>query len=187
MPEVSKNLAKNVSQLREKKGLSQGQLAQMAGLPRSTLTYIESGAGNPSLKNLAKLSAVLQVGIEELLSRPRLNIKLIKAEDIPVDLKARGGVEVLKVLPDPVPGMEIDHMSIKPKTRMKGTPHVAQTREYLFTLSGTVRVFVRKEVFDVPQGCVLSFPGDEPHAYENPESRGVARCFSVVSFAPYGI
>ena len=35
------------------------------------MTHIESGSGNPSLHNLIKVAAALQVSIEELLTRPR--------------------------------------------------------------------------------------------------------------------
>ena len=50
LADLSVNLGRNLEQLRKKRGMSQGQLARSAGLPRSTLTYIESGEGNPSLQ-----------------------------------------------------------------------------------------------------------------------------------------
>src|SRR5665213_389903 len=94
---ISRYLADNIFALRTKKSLSQGQLAKMAEIPRSTLTHMESGSGNPSLQNLAKLSAALQVGLEELLARPRSECELRDLEDIPV--VKRGRVRVLKLLP----------------------------------------------------------------------------------------
>ena len=42
-------VARNVKQLREARGLTQQQMAKLAGLPRATWTHLESGAANPTL------------------------------------------------------------------------------------------------------------------------------------------
>ena len=53
---VSRFLANNLLDLRKKKNLSQDKLSELAGIPRSTITHMESGEGNPSLTNLCKLA-----------------------------------------------------------------------------------------------------------------------------------
>ena len=63
---VSTYLADNITSLRTQNGLSQARLADKAGIPRSTLTHMESGGGNPSLANLCKLAAALGVGVSGL-------------------------------------------------------------------------------------------------------------------------
>ena len=75
MDNLSEILASNILKLRRKRELSQAALASIADLPRSTLTNMESGSGNPSLQNLIKISSAFQVSVEELLSFPR-NVKL---------------------------------------------------------------------------------------------------------------
>lgn len=182
---LSRHLASNTIELRRNQGLSQSQLAKKAGIPRSTLTYIESGQSNPSLQNLAKLSRALQISVEELLSEPQASVKLIKASDIPVQIKNQ--VQVEKLLPDPIPGMEIDRMTLEPKGRMKGTPHIERTKEYLYCASGRINLYVSGKKYELSAGDLMAFPGDGPHAYENPDSRKKATCFSVVVFAPTGI
>lgn len=186
MDQLPRHLAENVMNLRKKMGLSQLQLAKKAQIPRSTLTYIESGESNPSLMNLAKVSAALQVSLEELISQPRSQLKLIKAAEIPVEKKSKNQVRVEKLLPDPIPGMEIDRMTFSPYSRMKGTPHILRTKEYLYCSEGEVRVYVQKQQIDLRKGDVLAFPGDEPHAYENLVGKKTV-CFSVVVFAPTGL
>ncbi len=176
------NLGKNIEALRRKLGFSQAQLANLAEVPRSTVTYMESGMGNPSLSNLVKISAALQVSIEELLSQPRANVKKIVAPDIPVLKKSGGAVLIYKLLPDPIPGMEIDRLEMKPSTRMGGTPHTHSTKEYLTCIRGSVDVTVNKQIFELKQGDVLAFPADQPHSYFNP-GKTENLCISVVSFA----
>ena len=56
---LSEHLASNLIELRRRRGMTQATLSKLAGLPRSTLTYLESGEGNPPLKNLASVAAAL--------------------------------------------------------------------------------------------------------------------------------
>ena len=182
LDQLAGNLAKNVVSLREKRGLSQAALARLAGIPRSTIAHVESGAGNPSLANLSRLSAALQVSVEELLSRARPRCQLVKAGDVRVVRKSQGVALVSKLLPDPVPGMEIDRMEIEKGGRFGGVPHTPGTREYMTCVKGEVTVTVGGEKFRVGEGDVLAFPGDQAHAYQNSGS-GKAVCFSVVALA----
>lgn len=183
---ISKHLAQNVIQLRKKRGLSQGALAKLAGLPRSTVTYIESGQGNPSLNSLAKISGSLQVSIEELLSRPRANCKLIRSKDVPCQKRNQGAAHIFKLLPDPIPGMEIDRLEIEPGGRTGGVPHVSNTKEYLICMDGEVSVQVAGSQYSLKTGDVFAFPGDQPHSYQNIERRRTV-CVSIVALAPHGI
>ncbi|SEO61332.1 helix-turn-helix transcriptional regulator [Trujillonella endophytica] len=52
---------------RAKAGVSQARLAQLAGMPRSTVERIEAGTRQPSLPTLGKLLAALDLDL-----RPRL-------------------------------------------------------------------------------------------------------------------
>ena len=183
---VAKHLAQNISLLRKKRNLSQLALAKLAGVPRSTVTYMESGQGNPSLQNLVRVAAALHVSIEELLNRQRTSCKLIKANDVPKQKRVQGMAQVYKLLPDPIPGMEMDRMEIEVGGRMGGIPHIPYTKEYLICLSGTVEVQVAGEQYEVKPGDVFAFPGDQPHSYRN-IGKSKADCFSVVVLVPHGI
>lgn len=178
---IARHLAHNVAALRRGRQLTQAQLARQAGLPRSTLTWIESGEGNPSLKNLVRLAGALQVGIEELLARPRAECVLIPRDAVPVHRRAGGGRQY-KLLPDPLPGMEIDRLELEPGARLRGVPHLDRTREYLTVVSGEIVLHVAGEGHRVRAGDVLAFPGDRPHSYHNP-GPGRAVALSVVALA----
>ena len=184
--EVSKNLAENVILLRKKRNLTQMELAKIAKVPRSTLTYIESGQGNPSLQNLTKLSGALQVSIEELLSAPRGRYKLVKHREVPISERGQGKVRIFDLLPDPIPGMHIDRMEFEVGALLRGIPHVNGTKEYCTCLQGEITIYTGGEIFRVEKGDVLAFPGDQPHSYQN---KGKTRAIgvSVVVLAPSGI
>lgn len=185
LEELPRNLAENLVALREKRGLSQAALARLAGIPRSTIAHVESGSGNPSLANLSRLSAALQVSVEELLSRPRPRCQLLKAKDVKVVRRSHGVVSISKLLPDPVPGMEIDRIEIERGGRFGGVPHTTGTREYMTCVRGEVTVTVAGEKFLVGEGDVLAFPGDQAHSYHNTGDAKTV-CFSVVALAGSG-
>jgi transcriptional regulator with XRE-family HTH domain len=181
---ASEYLAANVRNLRRKQNMSQEQLALRAGMPRSTVTNIESGGANPSLANLALLSTALGVGLEEILSRPRSECQLLEAADVPVRSRSHGAVSVRKLLPERVRGLELDRLEIAPGASMAGTPHITGTKEYLYCLAGEVTVLVAGEAFVVDAGDVLAFPGDQAHSYRN-RGRRKAEAISVVVPIPF--
>lgn len=177
---ISGYLADNIEKLRAKKKLSQHRLAALAGIPRSTLTNIASGEGNPSLENLVRVAGALGVGVEELLSRPRNEVALIPAAQVPVQERGTAkAVQIAKLLPDRIKGIEIDRVEFAPGAVMGGHPHLAGTKEYLHVLQGKLVVHVAGEAFNVERGDVLAFPGNQPHSYRN-AGHGRAVALSVV-------
>lgn len=186
LTEISKYLSANLVNLRGKRGMTQAQLSSLAGVPRSTVTHLESGAGNPSLTNLVKIAGALQVSIEELLGRPRASCKLIKAGQTPKQRRSQGVATIYKLLPDAIPGMEMDRLEIETGGRMGGIPHVGGTKEYLTVVEGEITVSVAGESYRVQEGDVFAFPGDQAHSYKN-SGAGRAIGFSVVVLAPSGI
>lgn len=183
---VASHLAHNIVTLRKRSELSQERLAAEAGIPRSTLTHMESGAGNPSLNNLCRLATALGVGIEELLSRPRDECSLLRADRVPVKKRSGGSVSVHKLMPDKVRGIEIDRLELMRGASMAGKPHLPGTKEYLVGLAGEVTVSVAGNHWRVVCGDVLAFPGDQKHGYRN-SGGGNATALSIVLPLPYPV
>lgn len=180
---LAEHLAANLRFVRQRRGLTQGQLARLCGVPRSTIANLETGASNPTLSVLARLGRALQLSLEELLSPPRARCQLFKSGSLPIHSRARGRAKVHKLLPHPIPGMEIDRMELEPGARMTGVPHRPGTHEYLCCERGALTVMVSGERFDLEPGDVAAFPGDQAHSYHN-RGDGLALGFSVVTLAP---
>ena len=101
--DAADNLARNLRQLREARGLTQQQMSRSSGLPRPTWANLESGAANPTLAVLVKAAAALQISVEELIAPPRASARFFPADSLPV--KQRGKVLIRKLLPEPISGM----------------------------------------------------------------------------------
>jgi transcriptional regulator with XRE-family HTH domain len=178
--DVAARLASNISHLREARGLTQQQIAKLAAVPRATWAHLESGQANPTLAVLHRAASALQVSIEELIRAPRPAVKYYPATSIPV--RVRGTVAVRKLLPDPIPGMEIDRIELPPAARMNGIPHVPGTTEYLTCERGAISLVAAGESWTLSPGDVVVFRGDQRHSYANPGDRAAVG-YSVVVLA----
>lgn len=61
-------LGKKILEIREKKGVSQQQLATKAGLSKALITHIETGKRYPSDKALQKIIEALEISEDEILT-----------------------------------------------------------------------------------------------------------------------
>jgi transcriptional regulator with XRE-family HTH domain len=183
-PEVAGRLGANLVQLREARGLTQEQIARLAGVPRATWANLESGVANPTLAVLYRVAQALQVPLEELIATPRASCQHFPAGSLPE--KERGqGVRVRKLLPDPIPGMEIDRMELAPGGRMTGIPHTPGTREYLMCEEGKIELTAAGEKYALAAGDVVAFRGDQKHSYANPgKSKAVGYSVVVIARVP---
>ena len=166
MDEPARNLGRNLRQLRTARGVSQGQISRAAGIPRATWSNLESGGANPKLAVLASAAEALCVSVEELLAPPHTEARVHRRDTLPV--RRAGNALVRRLLPDTVPGTDVERMELPPGGRFVGIPHTAGTREYLTCESGCIEVTVAGEAHRAEAGDVVSFRGDMRHAYHNP-------------------
>jgi transcriptional regulator with XRE-family HTH domain len=180
MDDVATRLGRNVRVLRESRGLTQAQMAKIASLPRATWANLESGAANPTLTVLDRVATAVQVTLEELIAAPRSDAQRYPRASLPV--KLRGAAQIRKLLPDPIPGMELDRIELARGAKMTGIPHTPGTREYLTCETGTIVLVASGEEHRLEPGDVVAFRGDQKHSYVNAGDK-TAVAYSVVVIA----
>jgi len=179
--DLAARLAGNVRQLRLARGFTQHQMAKLSGLPRATWANLESGAANPTLAVLHRVSVALQVSLEELVAAPKAVAKAYPRGSLPS--RTRGNVVVSSLLPDEVPGMQIERIELPRQARLVGVPHTPGTREYLTCEAGHIELVASGQSFRLGTGDVVVFRGDQRHSYAN-VGRGTAIGYSVVMLTP---
>jgi transcriptional regulator with XRE-family HTH domain len=179
--DLSERLGRNIKLLREARGMTQQQIAKIAALPRATWANLESGAANPTLNVLDRVAFAFQVSLEELVAAPRGEGRRYAASEL--RSIARGAAKIRKLLPDPIPGMEIDRFELPAGVRMTGVPHTPGTREYLTCETGKIVLVAGGQTFELEPGDVVAFRGDQRHSYTNPGAKA-AVAYSVVVIAP---
>jgi transcriptional regulator with XRE-family HTH domain len=65
--DINEKVGFNIRRIREESGLSQEELASLAGLHRTYIGNIERGEKNIGLKNLEKIAKTLNIDIKVLL------------------------------------------------------------------------------------------------------------------------
>jgi len=183
---TASHLARNLVSLRHTRALTQDGLAKAAAVPRSTIANLESGDGNPSLAVLVKVAGALGVPIDELLASPRAMVRRWPADEVASRSKGRG-VRIRALVPEPVPDQMMEVMDFEPGAAMGGTPHLPGTREFFTCLDGRVNLMVAGTRYELAEGDVLAFPGNQPHSYQNADARVAARGISVVVLAKAGV
>jgi quercetin dioxygenase-like cupin family protein len=156
-------------------------MAKLSGLPRATWANLESGEANPTLHVLLRVAASLQVSLEELMGPERAAAKLYPKGTLPS--RTRGVALVQTLLPDDIPGVVIERISLPPRGRLIGVPHTPGTREYLTCESGAIELVASGESFLLAPGDVVVFRGDQRHSFGN-SGRGEAVGYSVVLLRP---
>jgi transcriptional regulator with XRE-family HTH domain len=177
MTDLAHYIATNLRFLRERRNLTQVELAKHCELPRPTIANLESGGANPTIKVLSKIAGALQVPIEELINKPKAEWTHYPASSL--SKKVRGDATVNVLIPDKIPGIEFERMRIAAGGRMLGSPHRSGTREYLCCERGQITLFVNGDAVIAREGDVVVFRGDQKHSYVN-SGKGEAVGYSVV-------
>jgi transcriptional regulator with XRE-family HTH domain len=165
---ASQRIARNLRLIRQSRRISQSQLANLSGVPKSTINDIESGAVNPSVDSVEKLSGSLGVSFEELLSRPVLEFEVRKPEEQLVLKTIRDAGKLIRLLPDPIPGIDMYVIELEPGGTIPGVVQPARGRKFAYCMQGSVDIRVAGTELHLTKGCTAVFPGDEPHSLRNP-------------------
>jgi transcriptional regulator with XRE-family HTH domain len=67
--DITKRIGLNITIIRERQGLSQEKLAELAGLHRAYIGQIERAEKNIGLKNLEKIANGLKINVKDLLDK----------------------------------------------------------------------------------------------------------------------
>ncbi|MBN2191521.1 MAG: helix-turn-helix transcriptional regulator [Polyangiaceae bacterium] len=181
MDHASINLAANVRRLREERGLTQRQLAELSGVPRPTLAHIESGEANPTLHVLVKVAAALSSPIEGLIGNPRATVRKYSRESLPE--RTRNGVTVRDLVPDAVPGLAIDRTELPAGTQVRVVSRGPGTRQFITCERGSLDVAVGDECWVLGPGDLIVAGGEAGYRAVN-SGRGTAVLFAVAAPAP---
>ncbi|NJQ01277.1 helix-turn-helix domain-containing protein [Streptomyces zingiberis] len=161
---------------RARAGLSLTEVARRAGLAKSTLSHLESGAGNPSLETLWALCVALEIPFSRLLATPRPQVQVIRAGEGPAVGAAQSDYRATLLSASP-PGVRRDVYSIaaEPGPQRSSAPHLPGVVEHVVISAGRARVGTADEPVEVRPGDYVCYPADIPHVFQalEPGTRAV--------------
>ena len=186
-------IAGNMKLLRKDQNLSQEQLSERSGVPRSTIASLERGEGNPTLQVLMGISQGLGVTIAELLAHRQPRAALYTRDShsrVPYQIITAGkasstaNLDTLRLSPANARYLIIEEIRLKKGEKCLSTPHPPGTEEYFYPIEGDFQLEVGNDHFSVQSGDVLCFDGDQVHSYACSDKHDSARGMSVVVQVP---
>lgn len=159
-------IAASIRRERERAGLSQTELARRAGIAKSTMSQLESGAGNPSVETLWALGVALGVPFSRLVEPPRRTVQVIRAGKGPVthSEQANYAATLLASCP-PNARRDLYRLDVQPGEPRISEPHMPGTSEHVVVGTGRALVGPTEEPVELGPGDYISYPGDAPHIF----------------------
>jgi len=160
---------------RTRAGLSIAELGRRSGVAKSTVSQLESGAGNPSLETLWALATALDIPFSRLVDVRRPPVQLIRAGEGPV-LSAEQATYFATLLASCPPNARRDIYLIaaEPGPGRESKPHSPGVVEHVIIGRGRALVGPLDELTEIGPGDYLAYPGDAPHLFRALEDGTVA-------------
>ena len=167
--DLNRAVADNIKRIRKTKKLSMERLAADAGVSRSMLGQIERGEANPSVGTLSKIAVALKVPAELLLENDSFEPLLLVRELEKKQVRLDGGKTVLRPdFPyDEVTRQESWFLDLYISAKYEPEISVPGCVCHATVISGTVRVFVDGEPYQLMERDSLRFAADRPYRFEN--------------------
>jgi transcriptional regulator with XRE-family HTH domain len=152
---------------RDRVGLSLSELAKRAGIAKSTLSQLESGAGNPSVETLWALGVALGVPFSRLVDPPRPPVRVVRFGE-GAYLRSEQSNYSAALLSACPPGARRDIYlaTMSTDAGRHSVPHMSGTVEHLVVSAGRVLAGPADDPVELGPGDYLSYPGDIPHIYQ---------------------
>ncbi len=138
-----------------------------AGIAKSTLSQLESGAGNPGVETLWALAVALGLPFSRLVDPPRRNVQVIRAAEGLVIYSERANYAATLLASCP-PGARRDiyRMTVQPGEPRLSEPHLPGSTEHLVLSTGRALAGPAGEPVELGPGDYATYPGDEPHIFK---------------------
>jgi transcriptional regulator with XRE-family HTH domain len=144
-----------LKRLRAQRGVTLTSLAEVTGISKSTLSRLETGQRRPSLELLLPLAQAYRVPLDELVGAPevgdpriRLKPRRVNGRTV-VPLTRPGGIQAWKI--------------VIPRTKSKPEPRTHDGYEWLYVLSGRMRLVLGDHDVVLGPGEVAEFDTSVPH------------------------
>jgi transcriptional regulator with XRE-family HTH domain len=155
-----------IRRLRRERGMSLEELAGEIGTSGAHLSRLESGGRQPSLKGLLRVAAALGVEVDELLAAPQEPEpgKVVRGASAP--LYEQGGLRFQSLIPEAGPEGLAAVRIVFPADRVDPEYKEHEGEEWIYVLSGRIRLSLGEESTVLEPGDAAYFDGLLPHRWD---------------------
>lgn len=169
MDDSAINLGGNLRKIRQERGLSLEETAQLTGVSKAMLGQIERGESSPTVSLLWKIASGLKITFSSLMVASQSAYQSHSLGNIQPILEAEGKLVLYNLFPfDPMTGFDYFHIVIKPGCDYESPSHSNVQEEFIVVTKGKMEVKIGGQSFVLSEGDSLRFQGGEAHSYRNP-------------------
>jgi transcriptional regulator with XRE-family HTH domain len=152
---------------RERSGMSLSELAKHAKLAKSTLSQLESGAGNPNVETLWALATALDLPVSRLVDPPRPKVGVVRNGDGTPLLSEQGDYAAYLMSAGPA-GVTRDvyRLNVEIGPGRISEPHSVGIIEHVVIGSGQALVGPTSNPIELGPGDYMVYPGDVEHMFQ---------------------
>jgi transcriptional regulator with XRE-family HTH domain len=154
--EALDGVGSRLKRLRTQRGVTLTRVADMTGISKSTLSRLENGERRPSLELLLPLAHAYRVPLDDLVGAPevgdpriRLRPRRVKGRTVIPLTRQPGAVQAWKI--------------VIPTSQVKPEPRSHEGYEWLYVLSGRLRLVLGGRDMVLDAGEVVEFDTQVPH------------------------
>ncbi len=167
---------------RQSQRLTIEHVADATGLTKGFLSRVERDLTSPSVASLVTMCQVLSISIGELFAVPETQLTR-RGEGPRISLGGVGIVERLLTARSER-RLQILGTTIEPFGRGESELYTVDCDlDVLHIISGELTLIMTHESYELQAGDTLSFPGREPHSWENRSAMPVEALFILVPAA----
>jgi transcriptional regulator with XRE-family HTH domain len=165
--EVLQEVGPRLRALRRKSGITLAALAETTGISVSTLSRLESGQRKATLELLLPLAQAYRVPLDELVGAPQTGDPRVYARPI-----TRFGQVILPLSRNPGGPQAFKHV-IAAGERQEPEPKTHEGYEWLYVLSGKLRLVLGAHDLVLPAGEAAEFDTRVPHWFGSADGEPV--------------
>src|SRR6478736_2665759 len=180
---TSTMLAANLRRLRERRKLTQQDLAERSGVPRPTLAHLESGDANPTLSVMVRVAEALGTSIEELIGRVEPAVTLHSSKTLTE--QRRGKARVVELAPAAFAGLSFQRVELPAGARFDAAPEARTGRCFVTLEAGELTLEAGGETHRLNRGDVAAILREVGHRWIN-SGRAHAVLYSVTEGSAAG-
>lgn len=145
-----------LKRLRAQRRITLTALAGMTGISKSTLSRLESGQRRPTLELLLALSRTYRVPLDDLVGAPEVGDPRVRLK--PGRVKGRTVIPLTRQ-PEGMQAWKI----VIPTTKIDPEPRAHDGHEWIYVLSGNLRLVLGDQDWVLGAGEVAEFDTQVPH------------------------
>lgn len=172
-------LGKGIRTQRLLRGLTQAQLAHMAGLSTSLISQFETGKKSPSIDSLRRIANSLGVPMFRFLAEADSLEMVVRADQRKTLSFPKSALIYQSLMPEVESPLEMLLFSLEPEGTSGDKPFSHPADECLFVMSGTLEVEVEGEKYTLGTGDSIYIPNGHRHMVRNIGTDKVVAIFAI--------